>query len=345
MKSLFTRKRILIGVVAIVAILLLPLVLPTHPLQLVTESLVVGVTAMSFVFLYGYVGLASMAQMAYFAVAGYTVAVYTVDHGGSFWLGSLLGILLATLVSLLFGLIAYRSSEIFFLMMTLALGQLVYSVSMQWSSVTRGYDGFAGVPRPKLGSYDLATLHPRYFLFVAITLVVFAILSVVVRSQFGLGARAVRENPLKAEALGINVNKQRLVAHLIAGATAGLAGVMGIIQYGVVSPATTGLNDVLKVVMAAIIGGTLWLSGGILGSVVVVLLISFASGITERYWMIVGTLFVVVVIFFPDGILGAVNSVRARWRRSRGKGPQSDESGMLEADQESVLEDSDSVLI
>lgn len=346
MKSLLTWKKILVGVALVAAILLLPQILPTHPLQLVTESLVISVTAMSFVFLYGYVGLTSMAQMAYFAVAGYTVAIFTVDHGGSFWLGALLGIAFSTLVSLLFGLIAYRSSGIFFLMMTLALGQLAYSVSTQWSSVTRGYTGFSGVPRPKIGSFDLALLHPRYFLFVLITLLMLALLSLVIRSQFGLGARAVSENPIKAEALGINVNMQRLGAHVIAGAAAGVAGVMGIIQYGVVSPETTGLNDVLKVVMAAIIGGALWLSGGIIGSVVVVLLISFASGLTERYWMIVGTLFVLVVIFFPDGILGAVNSIKEKWKMRRGTGPEPAAGSMTEIDQDqdSILDDHDSAL-
>lgn len=331
MKSAVKVQTVIGGLVVLALVLLLPVVLSTHPLQLVTESMVVGVTAMSFVFLYGYVGLASMAQMAYFAISGYTIAVFTVDHGGSFWLGAVLGVGLATAVSVLFALISYRSSAIYFLMMTLALGQLVYSVAMQWSSVTRGYDSFAGIPRPQIGPFDMSMLTPRYFLFVIATLIVFGVLSLVVRSEFGIGARAVRENPLKAEALGINVNNQRLAAHVMAGATAGIAGVMGIVQYGVVSPATTGLNDVLKVIMAAIIGGTLWLSGGLIGAVVVVFLISFTSGFTERYWMIVGTLFVIVIIFFPEGIIGGINSIKARLMRRAGKDKQASNGTLAEA--------------
>lgn len=318
------RRALLVGAVVIAAAIALPFLIGTHPLQLITEGLVVGVAAMSFIFLHGYAGLTSMVQMAYFAVAGYAIAIITVDHGGNFWLAALIGILAAGLTALLFALVAYKSQGIFFLMMSLALSQLVYGVAMQWSSVTRGYDGFAGIPRPAIGDWSLGSLVPRYYFFVVVTLLVYLILQILTRSRFGLSIRALRLNSEKAAALGMNVRSKRLMAHVIAGAVAGLAGVLGAIHYGVVSPATTGLNEILRVIMAAIIGGALWLEGGVIGSIVVAYLISIISGYTERYWIVVGTLFVLVVIFFPNGIMGSVKNIAARIRGGTNKaaGPE-----------------------
>jgi branched-chain amino acid transport system permease protein len=119
---------------------------------------------------------------------------------------------------------------------------------------------------------------------------------------------------VKAAALGVNVRKQRLVAQLIAGFVAGVAGVLGLMHYGVVSPASTGLNEILKVIMASIVGGALWLEGGIIGGAIVIYLISIVSGFTERYWFIVGTVFALVVIFMPDGLIGWIRTILGRFQ-------------------------------
>ena len=321
-----SRQRLVVGLVVILVAIALPFVIAAHPLQLITEALVVGVAAMSFIFLHGYAGLTSMVQMAYFAVAGYAIAIITVDHSGNFWLAALVGIVAAALTALLFSLVAYKSQGIFFLMMSLALSQLVYGAAMQWSSVTRGYDGFAGIPRPTIGSWSLGSLVPRYYFFVIVTLLVYVVLQVFTHSRFGLSIRALRLNPDKATALGMNVRAKRLVAHVVSGAVAGLAGVLGAMHYGVVSPATTGLNEILRVIMAAIIGGALWLEGGVIGSIVVVFLISIISGYTERYWIVVGTLFVLVVIFFPNGVVGSVTNGIQRLRRRKPEAAETVES-------------------
>jgi branched-chain amino acid transport system permease protein len=326
MRKIQVRPSALAVAVALILLLIAPFVLPMHPVQLLTEALVVGTTTMSFIFLFGYAGLASMAQMAYFAVSGYVIAVITVSHSGNFWLAAIAGVLGAGVVSLLFALVAYRSQGIFFLMMTLAMSQLVYGVATEWAPVTGGYRGIAGIPRPSLGGLNFSATVPRYYLFILIATVVYLVLKYITVSEFGLGIRAQRENPIKAEALGIDVKRQRLAAHVIAGLTAGVAGVMGVIHYGVVSPETTGLKSILTVIMSAIVGGTFWLEGGVLGSVIVVILISVVSGITERYWMIVGSLFVVMIIFLPRGLIGAGMSIGRRFRRRAKDVAQQDEA-------------------
>ena len=295
------------------ALLVGPLLFSAHTTQLMAESLVLAVSAMGFVFLHGYAGLTSMAQMAYFAVSGYFIAVMTMTFSHNFWFAAACGVVGAVVVAAVFALIAYRTSGIYFLMMSLALSQLAYSAFLQWASVTGGFRGFSGIARPTLGPFDLSNTIPRYFFFLIVAIGVYLLLKVVGRSPYGLALRAGRDNPVKIEPLGVDFRLQRFSAHLVAGGIAGVAGVLGVIQYGVVSPATTGLTEILKVIMAAIIGGALWLEGGILGAFIVIYLISFVSAETQRYWLIIGTLFVLVIILLPQGIIGGLKRLEKRF--------------------------------
>lgn len=313
-------KVVRIGRIAVVLILAIAaaFILPGHNLQLLADSLVLGATAMGFVFLYGYTGLASLAQMAYFAVSGYFIAVMTMTYSQNYWLAAICGILGAGVVAASFALLAYRTPGTYFLMMTLALSQLAYSVFLQWASVTGGFRGFSGIARPSIGPFQLIDTMPRYFVFVTVVLVVYLVLKVVTNSKYGVGLQAGRDNELKMAALGVDVKLQRFTAHVIAGLVAGVAGVMGVLQYGVVSPATTGLTEILKMIMAAIIGGALWLEGGLLGALIVVHLISYVSSQTQRYWMIIGVVFVLAIIFLPRGIIGGVKDLK-QWLVRRGR--------------------------
>lgn len=314
------RKLVRLGwfVAIVIVAVAAPSILSSHNLQLLAESLVLGASAMGFVFLYGYTGLASLAQMAYFAVSAYFIAVMTMTYSQNYWLAATCGILGAGVVAAIFALVAYRTPGIYFLMMTLALSQLAYSVFLQWASVTGGYRGFSGVARPTIGQARLIDTIPRYFFFVIVVLVVYLVLKLVTTSKYGVGLQAGRDNELKMAALGVDVKFQRLTAHVIAGLVAGVSGVMGVLQYGVVSPATTGLTEILKMIMAAIIGGTLWLEGGLLGALIVVHLISYVSSQTQRYWMIIGAVFVLAIIFLPRGVIGGVKDFR-QWFAGRRK--------------------------
>jgi len=310
--------RKLAGYIAIGCVLMIiPFIAPAHNVQLLAQTLVVGMAAMSFIFLYGYTGLASLAQMAYFAASGYFIAVMTMTYSQYYWLAALCGVLGAGLLAALFALLSYRTAGIYFLMMTLALSQLAYSVYLQWSSVTGGYRGFSGIQRPEIGPFNLMDSVPRYFFFLLIAAVVYVILTFITASKYGVALRAGRDNETKLAALGVNVRMQRFSAHVLAGIVAGIAGVMGVLQYGVVSPETTGLTEILKMIMAAIIGGAFWLEGGFLGALIVVHLINFISSQTQRYWMIIGAIFVLVIIFLPRGVIGGVSDMRKRIRQWR----------------------------
>lgn len=302
-------RQVIIALVILVFFGCMPFVGSTHNTQLMTESLVLAVSAMGFTFLYGYTGLASMAQMAYFAVSAYTVAIMTVTYSQNYWFAAVAGIVFAVVTAAIFGLLAYRTEGIYFLMMTLALSQVAYSAFLQLDWITGGFRGFSGVGRPNIGSVNLVQSLPRYYLFLVLTILVYVLLKYVSASKYGVALIAGKDSGTKLCSLGMDVRRQRFTAHIIAGFIAGIAGVMGIMQYGVVSPATTGLIEILKVIMASIIGGALWLEGGVLGSFIVVYLISVVSAQTQRYWMIIGAVFVLAILLLPDGIMGGAKNL------------------------------------
>lgn len=327
----WTPRAALIAVL-IIAALSAPWWLPNYYVQLSTRSLFLGLTAMSFILLAGYAGMVSLAQMSFFAMSGYIIGIGVLDHGWPFIVAMPLAFLGAVLLSAAFGLVAIRAKGIYFLMMTLALSQLAYGVALQWANVTHGWDGVSGVPRPVIFGWSLLDTVPLYFLTLAVTALSYLILRRLVRSQFGLALQGIRDNPARMAALGYDVQYHRFLVIVISGAFAGIAGILGVFFYGGVSPETTGLSQIMLVIMAAIVGGTALLEGGVVGAFITVLLLSFASQYTQRYLTIVGLVFILVILFLPQGVLGgrrkgkgfpiALGGLGSRWRREGKVSPQ-----------------------
>lgn len=281
-----------------------PLWVPLYYVQLLDMSLSLGLTAMSFILLAGYCGMISFAQMAFYAMAAYVIGIGTMDAGWPIWTLLPLAVAAAAFLSALFGAIAIRAKGVYFLMMTLALSQLFYGVGLEWESVTHGWNGIAGITRPEIFGLSLILPTPRYYMALFITVLCYLVLRRIVRSPFGLALQGIRDNPTKMAALGFNVQLYRFFAIIISGAFAGVGGILGVYSTGVVSPHTNDLSAIVKVVLAALIGGVTHLEGGIVGAVVTIFLISFTSQYTSRYWMVVGAVFMLVMLFLPSGILG-----------------------------------------
>ena len=310
-----TKSGLILATAAVVGLvaLALPALLPIFSLQLVIRGLYLGGVAMTFILLAGYGNMMSLAQMSFAAMAGYVVGIGTVKLGLPHGLLAPLAVAAATLLAALFALVAIRGQKIYFLMMTLALGQLFYGVGMQWVSVTGGSYGFTGLTRPTIFGYSLVDAGPLYYLTLVVTILSYLAMRRIVHSNFGLALRGIRDNPRRMAALGFNVQLHRYVAIVISGAFAGVAGLMNTYFTGVISPSRAGLSQSVLVVMAALLGGVDRLEGGILGGLVMAFLLSVTNEFTERYWSIVGVLFILVVRFMPDGLLGILPSLsRAR---------------------------------
>jgi branched-chain amino acid transport system permease protein len=281
-----------------------PLWLNLYYVQILIESLYLGLTAMSFILLAGYCGMISFAQMSFYTIAAYVIGIGTMDLKWQTYALLPLAVASAVFLSAVFGAIAIRARGVYFLMMTLALSQLVYGVGLEWESVTHGWNGIPGITRPSIFGFPLIQTIPRYYLSLVVAVFCYLLLQRIVRSPFGIALQGIRDNEAKMAALGFNVNLYRFIAILISGAISGVAGILGVYSTGVVSPHTNDLSAIVKVLLAALIGGINDLEGGIIGAIFSVFLISIISQYTSRYWMVVGVIFMLIMMFLPKGLLG-----------------------------------------
>jgi len=296
-------------VVATVGTLLvvLPPFLPSYPLTLLTQAVIFAIFAMSLDLLLGFTGLPSLGHAAYFGVAAYVVAIFTTEHQAGFWTCLALALLAATVTAAAFGLIAIRALGTYFLMITLALGMVVWGLAFRWVSLTKGDNGISGVPRPSLGlPWSFSDQTAFYYLSLATFLLAFALLFLIVRSPFGMSLRGIRESERRMRSLGYNVWLHKYLAFILAAAFAGLAGVLWAYYNGFVSPVEVQLITSVEALLMVAMGGPGTLVGPVLGAGAIVFLKNFVSVYTKRWLLILGGVYICVILFTPQGILGTL---------------------------------------
>jgi branched-chain amino acid transport system permease protein len=290
---------------ALVAALVAPF-LSAYPLTLLTQAAIVAILAMSLDLLLGYTGLPSLGHAAYFGVASYAVGILTTEYRRGFLTCLVVGVLLATLTAAVFGLLAIRASGTYFLMITLALGMVVWGLAFRWVSMTKGDNGISGVPRPELGlPWSLAAPLPFFYFVLAAAVLAWALLGLLVRSPFGLSLLGIRESETRMQALGYNVWLHKYLAFVIAGAFAGFAGVFWAYYNGFVSPVDVQLVTSVETLLMVALGGPGTLAGPALGATLIVFLKNFVSVYTKRWLLILGAVYIGVILFAPRGVLGA----------------------------------------
>ncbi len=289
----------LLGVLAL-ALVVAPLGLQPYPKLLLTEILIFGLFAASIDLLAGVAGRTSLGHGALFGTAAYVVAWCQLSMGLDPWAAALCGVLGAAFLALIFGLLAVRTAGVYFLLLTLALGMVVWGVAHRWVSVTGAESGLRGIVRP-----EFIQGNDEFYWFVLVVVsIAFMLLRALVHSQFGLALRAIRESPQRMRTLGYNVPLTLALAFLVSGTAAGVAGVLGVFLNSFVSPSSVALSQSVKGLLMAILGGigTLW--GGFVGAAVMIVLENTVSFYTERWAMVLGALFVLTMLFAPNGLLG-----------------------------------------
>ena len=300
------RRGIVIGLLTVVLAAGVAPLLSAYPLTLLTQVAIVAVLAMSLDVLLGYTGLPSLGHAAYFGVAAYAVGILTTDYQRGFLVCLLVGLVLATLTAAVFGLLAIRATGTYFLMITLALGMVVWGLAFRWVSVTKGDNGISGVPRPELGlPWSLGSPLPFFYLTLVALVIAWALLALVVRSPFGLSLKGIRESETRMRALGYNVWLHKYLAFVIAGAFAGFAGVFWAYYNGFVSPVDVQLVTSVETLLMVALGGPGTLGGAAVGAAVIVFLKNFVSIYTKRWLLILGAVYIGVILFAPRGVLGA----------------------------------------
>jgi len=279
-----------------------PLLIDTAVVGLITKILCYGLLAMSADIAFGYTGLWTFGHAALFGVAAYSTAMflrYTDLH--SFWIITPIALALTAVVAAIFAAIAARSSGLYFLLITFAMGQVIYSITMQWRTVTRGNEGLWGVSFPDIGFRFNGT---SYYYF---TLVVVAICALILywftKSPFGYSLEGIRENEVRARTMGYNTGLRKVIAFVISGIFAGVAGILFVYYNGGLSPESIGMAASGMAIIMVIIGGTATLWGGVIGSAVVLAMQYYISLYTPARWPIfLGAIFIAAVFFAGGGI-------------------------------------------
>jgi branched-chain amino acid transport system permease protein len=299
----------------VAAVVLLPL-LVRHAIA--TEIWIFAIFGLGLNLLLGYTGLLSFGQSTFFGSAAY-VAGYLLKHYAINVFAALgVGIGVGALSALLVGYLCVQRSGIYFIMLTFALNQLFYFIAYQWTSVTGGEDGMPGIGRPEFIGIDFKD-PLNYYIFVSVLfLISLWVMKRVVESPFGKILQAIRENEVRAEAVGYNVPRFKLLAFVIGGAFSGLAGVLYAMLFGIVPLEAISFVFSGNVVFATLIGGSGSLYGPIIGSFIFIWLSESVSVMWARWPLLLGVAFVIVVLFFRGGVVEAWSRFLS-WRFSKQK--------------------------
>ena len=322
------RRVVSWAVPAVIALVILPFVVPPYQTVLLSYGLVFAIAALGFNLLLGYTGLLSFGHSAYFGTGAYAVAfVVKYLKIDSMEVLLLAGILGSALVAALFGLLCVRYTKIFFGILTLALSQVLWSLAFKFFWVTGGSDGLR-VPTPTLlagtvkigataGQDKLDFLSHRYYFYVlAIFVICVALMWVIVHSPFGKALQAVRDNETRAEFVGVQVWHYRWVAFLISGVYTGLAGALWVPLNGLTTPDILHWTFSGKIVFFTVLGGFQTFFGPIVGAVIYNYLETYAVGHTVYWQMVLGIVLVVLVLALPAGIVGTAIRLMPRFRKA-----------------------------
>jgi branched-chain amino acid transport system permease protein len=262
---------------------------------------------MSLDIILGYTGLASLGHAAYFGIGAYSVGILTTRYGAAFGITLPAGVLLAVFVAAIFGTVALRATGVYFLMITLALGMIVWGLAHRWVTMTQGDNGISAISRPDLGlPWSLSLSIPFYYFALAGFVIALSVLRVIVRSPFGQTLVGIRESESRMRTLGYHVWLHKYIGFVIAGGFGGFAGVLWAYYNGFVSPVDLQLATSVEVLLMVALGGRGSLIGPALGAGIIVLLKNLVSVYTHRWLLILGAVYILTIVYAPEGILGTI---------------------------------------
>jgi branched-chain amino acid transport system permease protein len=264
--------------------------------------LIYAVLALGLNVLVGYAGLVTLGHAGLFGIAAYAGA--TLINAGHGHIVVAIGALVATLAATaMFAVLALRGTGLGFVMITVALGQIVWGVAYRWISLTNGDNGISISARPSPFGLSLTSADAFYWATLVVFLIAAAAMAIFVASPFGAAVRGTRDQPRRMTALGYNVWLTRFLAFLFSGFWSGVAGLLYLYYNQFVSPQTVALSSSAEALLMVIAGGTATLLGPIAGAALVIVMKDIASAYIERWNFVLGAIFVVIVIFMPEGLV------------------------------------------
>ena len=297
---------------------------PFFTFQVATQSLLLGLVALSLSFLAGYGGMVSLAQMTVAGIAGYAMAVLGTSSSAEislawpWWVAVPFSMAIAVTCATLIGWLSVRTEGIYTIMITLAIGVAFYYLVLQNYSIFNGFQGLRELKPPTVFGVGWREPLPFYFLVLFWALAAYFLVRYVVRTPFGVALQGIRDNPRRMSALGYHVVAHRVAAYALAGVIAACGGI-GLAWYNaLMTPGSVGTGWLINILVIAVLGGVKHPIGAFLGALAFVLLQTFAidmlgAGARERFNLIIGGVFLAIVLFSPDGLLGLWAKLRSRF--------------------------------
>lgn len=284
----------------------LPFFVHTYMLSMMIKIFIFALLAISLDFIWGYGGLISLGHAAFFGIGGYVVGVLMMHYNiTSFWIITPIGIVIAAWIAAIFGFIALRVSGSYFLLLTAALGQLLFSLAWKWRWLSsEGVEGIAGIIRPDLGLPGFEWTNTTFYYFVLLVFILcYFVLHKIVKSPFGLALQGVREDELRMRALGFHTWAHKYIAYIIAAVFASISGMLFAYQNGVIVPEHLAIGNSTMALLIVIIGGVGTLYGPVVGTAIIIPLEFYAGVFTPERWpLILGGAFVISIMFFRKGV-------------------------------------------
>jgi branched-chain amino acid transport system permease protein len=311
MKSLMKKASIVDLVwqgLVLVGMLFLPLLIPEDWVHLVVQILIMALFAYGVNLLLGYTGLIPFGEAAFFGLGSYTCALIILKTSLPFSAAIVASPVVAALVGVGIGWFCVRRSDIFFAMLTLAFGEMIFTIIFKWYGFTGGDDGLVEIPIPLW----LASINQFYYFVVAIFVSFLIVMWLIVNSPFGKTLQAIRENPERVEFIGVNVKKYKLIAFTIAAFFSGLSGALFCCFNHNVFPAYAGWAKGAEPILMCVIGGMYNFLGPLVGAVIMITLEKVIISYTEYWPIFVGTILLLFVLFFRGGAVAFFQSILQR---------------------------------
>ena len=313
-----TRARAEAWILLAVALVAFPWVAGEFFVNLTSQIFIAAIFAASLNLLVGYGGLPSLGHASWLGLAAYISAWMSLKLGLGHWITAPVALLGTTLIACTFGWISLRATGLGFLMITLALSQVLWGTAYRWVSVTDGDNGLRGLTRPMPFGISLDGATSFYYFTLAVAVVAIVFMAKFVDSPFGAALRGTRDQPRRMGALGHAVWTVRWITFVYAGFWGAVSGLLFVYYNKYIHPASLSITSSAEALLGVIAGGSGTLAGPIVGAAIIVLLKNYVSAYIERWNMLMGFVFVLIVIFMPEGVVPGVRRLLGRLRRKAG---------------------------
>jgi branched-chain amino acid transport system permease protein len=297
-------------------LLVLPTFIPRFYVYLLALIFVTSLLAMSLNLVVGHGGMFQFHHGVFFGVGAYTVALMLKKTSFPVWTGFIAGPILAAIIGLIIGCFCVRLTRLYFGMLQISLGSLIWVIVFRWYRFTGGDDGIPGIPMPLL----LSPLKGSYYFILMILMISLILIYMILESPFGHTLRAIRDNPQRCEAVGINVRRYQLIAIIIATFFAGVAGVLFVVLERSVFPELLFWVLSLEIFIMCLLGGWFTFAGPIIGAGIIVTLRTFVGIFTEYWTLILGVLLILLIFYLPEGVVGYFQGILKPRTREATKG-------------------------